>query len=192
MSSLKMSCFQLNSSYTEAQLRAFVHIYKTCFALKPYYERYETDEIVEDVFVPHIKNGVIVLAQVNDQIVGLSCAMPIKDWEHDKDFQNFINEHNDKFNLNLDSICFMTELAVLPDFWRNGIGTNLLKERILWAKNHGFSQYMMRTASEGSNSVSLYLNFGANRLSGFTQDVSRHAEKRSSESNERIYLLGQT
>jgi len=191
MSSLKTKYFQISKDYTDEEQAAFVHIYKTCFALPPYYEKYETDEVVNDVLIPHVEKGVVALAKVDDQIVGLSCAMPIDQWEHDEEFQEFIHKNKDQFNLDLAEICFMTELAVLPDFWHRGIGTHLIKERISWAKSQGFAQYMMRTASDGSNSISLYLKLGAKKLSGFTQDVSRHAAERSSKSNERVYLLGQ-
>ncbi|MDP3899843.1 MAG: GNAT family N-acetyltransferase [bacterium] len=172
-------------------MERFTQVYQESFAGPPYFETYSDLDIERDVWTPHLKSGCIVLAlHAGEVVVGLGCAMPVTQWQHDKEFQAFLIDHKHCLPFCLDNVCFMTEVAVATNHRRQGIGTRLVQSRIEWACRNGMSHYMMRTAAEGSNSICMYRKLGAQELNGLVQNVSVHAKKVGSASKKRVYLYG--
>lgn len=173
-------------------LTGFIEVYKAAYAQPPYYETYTDDVVAHDVWEPHLRDGCIVLALDGDQVVGLGCAMPMDKWTHDPEFQDFVRLNLRQWPDAPANICFMSEVAVLPSHWRRGIGENLIRGRFAWAKRKGMPYYVMRTASDGSNSIGIYLRLGGKVMDVVVQNVATHAAAVGSKSTERIYICGTT
>lgn len=170
--------------------QGFARVYQEAFALPPYEETYTDEDILNDVWRPHLEHGCVVIALDDNQIVGLGCAMSMDKWGHDPEFQAFIKANLHQLPDDPTRICFMTEVAVLPTHWRRGIGTQLAKNRLAWAKRVGMHHFMMRTAKTGSNSIRMYQRLGGEVMEGLIQDVSTHATEVKSQSTERVYIRG--
>ena len=190
MNSNGISFLEIGENFDPLHQQGFIKVYQQAFAGPPYHETYTDEDVINDVWKPHLQDGSIILALKEGQVIGLGCAMPMDKWAHDEEFQNFIKQNLDKLPDDPSEICFMTEVAVLPGHQNNGIGTSLIKQRFDWAKRQGFQHYMMRTAKVGSNSIRMYQNLGGQIMEDLIQDVSHHAEKVQSQSTERVYIKG--
>ena len=195
MNTPDISFVEVGSHTDPEQLKGFIHVYQQAFNEPPYEEPYEktgntVENVTQHVWDPHLRDGCIVLALHDNQVVGLGCSVPINLWSHDKGFQEFITQEAAKLPDAIPQICFMSEVCVLREFRRRGIGSRLVLDRVAWAKTKGFSHYMMRTAEEGSNSKGMYLKLGAWQVPNLIQDVSNHADEVGSASKRRIFLAG--
>ena len=169
----------------------FIQVYKEVFAGPPYFETYQGDEVRNWVWKPHLSKGCIFLALDDEQVVGLSCSIPLKQiqaGEPNSDVRDFLSRYQ-QLPFSLIDACYMSEVAVLSNYRQRGIGTELIKQRWAWAKGQGIKTYVMRTASEGSNSLGIYLKLGARKINGSCQDVSAIGVVSASKC--RIYLYGE-
>ncbi|MFA5753773.1 MAG: GNAT family N-acetyltransferase [Patescibacteria group bacterium] len=170
----------------------FSLVYKSVFAEAPYFETYTDDWVAENVWYMHLRNGYIVLALSGEKVIGLGCSIRLtKIIPNDPNIEvkNFLFQR-DNIPINLSRTCYMSEIAVLPDYRSKGIGRSLIQRRFILAKTDGMSYFIMRTAQSGSMSENLYLNLGA-KDAGIVQDISDHAEKINSSSRFRKYLYGE-
>lgn len=167
----------------------FIYLYKDVFCGPPYFEEYEDLWILENVWDPSIKDGCIILAISNNNVIGLSCAIPVR---LEKKVFDFLSNVSD-LPVNLNSAIYMSELGVskLHRKSKFHVGSQLVKRRISWAKKNGFHYYIMRTAANGSNSENLYTNIiGAKKMGGVIQKVSDNIDEISSSSDQRVFLYG--
>jgi len=181
---------------TEPITQQFIDLYKKVFAGAPYFEEYEDDWIYEFVWQYHLLKGCIVLASdEKDVLVGISCAigldkvsLTVTDGSKDPLYQakSFLLE-NSLFDVG--RTVYMSEIAVLPEFRGQGIGTRLIFKRWLWGVSQNYLYYAMRTAAKNSNSYKIYERLGAESLA-VIQDVSDYAQTIKSASDQRIYLYG--
>jgi GNAT superfamily N-acetyltransferase len=171
----------------------FVAVYQEAFGGPPYFEHYEPEEVIRDVWIPHFDHGIIVIAHDDRQVVGLICAKPLDKAEDD--VREFLLEKHAAGVLDVrpDSMWYVSELGVLESRRRRGIGFALIKEQLRLIAERGFPWYAMRTAVEGSNSKHLFERAGAKVIPG-AQDVSLSLQvtENLSQSAERIYLYGAT
>ena len=168
-------------------LSGFLDTYKKAFAGPPYFERYDDEWIIENVWNNHIDHGCVIVAFYKGKIVGLGCCIElnaIPDDDPNVEVRDFLRE---KSEFDINSTCYMSELAVLPEFRSNGLGTSLICRRFQWSKENGMKSYVMRTAVLNSNSEQIYLDLGA-RTADFIQDVSEHADEVHSSSTQRKFL----
>jgi GNAT superfamily N-acetyltransferase len=186
----KIKIIHVIDPYNMVYLRKFIEIYREAFSGAPYFETYTTEEIVNEIWFPHIQHGCLVMAMVDNEIVGLGCSMVATRWTHDESFEGFLEDNKKKLPTLPNKICMMTELAVLEEYRNMGVGYELIGFRKKCAKKQGLFHYMMRTASEGSNSIHMYEKIGAQKIHGMIQNVSNHAMKTKSRSRKRIYLSG--
>ncbi|PIR06551.1 MAG: hypothetical protein COV55_03425 [Candidatus Komeilibacteria bacterium CG11_big_fil_rev_8_21_14_0_20_36_20] len=182
---------EVDQDFDPSHHRGFIHLYKTAFSEAPYFETYTDEDVTNDVWNPHLKDGCIVVAVQNGTVVGFGCAMQADKWIHDKNFPEFLKHNADKLPASPEQICLMTEIAVSTEHRRKGIGTDLVKSRFEWARKKGYTHYIMRTAAKRSNSASLYQKLGGKIIEDLIQDVSAHAEEVQSQSTERIYIGGE-
>lgn len=167
----------------------FAELYKVAFSEAPYYESYTIDDVIRDVWDPHVLGShCVVVATLNGTVIGLGCAHAVVDEISPLDA--FLTEqermgHHVPFPAA--TTLYMSELAVDPSVRGNGLGSTLVEVRRRWGRENGFTHYCMRTAAEGSNSRSLYERMGA-RVAPFVQDVTGEAVV--SESDRRIILYG--
>lgn len=181
----------VNPSEHRHYLDGFTHVYKEAFGGAPYFEHYDDDQVLNDVWLPHLISGIIILALDDGHVIGLGCAKPLPDAP--KEDQDFIYASKNQGSLQggLDSMWYMSELAVLTEYRRQGIGNQLVAERLREILKRGGDRYIFRTASEGSNSAQLYTNIGAKLLPGLV-DVTKtpQVQVNESQSHERIFFYG--
>lgn len=194
----KVKFIEVQKHYPKSYLEGFIEVYKEAFAGPPYFESYEDEWIRDNIWEPHLNSGCIVLALLDDQVIGLGCCIilgnvPSRDPKKDLNLEikEFLLSLPKK-PFNVDKTCYMSDIAVSEVFRYNGVGINLIKKRIAWAKNNDADHYVMRTATEASNSRNLYLSLGAKEIPNAIQDVSEHAKVVNSASNTRVYLFGNT
>lgn len=168
----------------------FVHVYQEAFREEPWNEHHPAIDVHRKVLARHLPHCALIAA-VDDQVVGLAGAYPVLD---DLDGSNvardFLVANQRLIPFDLDRTIYMSELAVLPEFRRRGIGLALTNARLDWARENGFKSFLMRTAEEGSLSKELYDKRipGAFQIGGLIQDVSLETVK--SASARRIYIGG--
>lgn len=167
--------------------QGFANVYASAFAEAPYFEKYENSWIIENVWTPH-KQHCIFIAMDSEGVSGLGCAHPIdSDLSSVGKFLLEISESGQELPFPINTTLYMSELAVLSQYRKNGLGRKLVEARLEWGKEAGFTHYCMRTAANGSNSRRLYESFGA-RQAEFIQSVAD--ETVETQSSHRILLFG--
>jgi GNAT superfamily N-acetyltransferase len=176
----------------QALVNGFVEAYQEAFSGPPYYESYGQEEVLNDIWTPHLSSGVIVMAVDEAKVVGFGCALPVESAPDDvRDYVSESAKDADLLGLGIDSSWYMSELGVIESHRLKGIGYELVRQRLLEIKNSGVNTYIFRTAAEGSNSMHLYQKLGANILAG-VQDMtdSEQVLSNGSQSAKRVYLYG--
>ena len=191
MKQINVEYFKINNDFKNEFKEGFIEVFKKAFAGAPYFESYQNSEVVSSAWDPHLNKGCIYLAANKGRIIGLGCCLPLnKIDEADPNISALESLLSfPKLPFTLESTCYMSELAVLPEYRNFGIGTELIKKRLSWAKENNLNYYVMRTAAKNSNSLGLYLNLGAKIISDLEQDVSNIGV--ISASKKRIFLFGQ-
>lgn len=169
----------------------FIRAYQEAFGGPPYFETYSSEEVMEDVWLPHVRDGIVVLALDDDRVVGFGCAMPVL--KSPSEVKEFLMRHQETNSLPIDlsHAWYMSELGVVTSHRQQGIGYALVKYRLNEIEHRGDSHYVFRTAADGSNSIHLYRKIGAMELTEL-QDVSisDQVQVNGSQSMARIYLYG--
>ena len=169
----------------------FVFVYKDAFGGAPYFETYTDEEVVRDIWLPHLRDGFIVLAWEGEDVVGFACSLPLR--SAPADVQEFLGEQkkHGKFPLDFNTVWYNSELGVCTAFRRRGIGYALMRARLGEILARGGEKYVARTAAEGSNSLHLYERIESTKLSEI-QSVAASAQVlvNKSQSTARIYLSG--
>ena len=98
----------------------FASLYKSCFAEAPYFEDYDSEWVVRNVYDAHIRDGCIVVALQGSDLVGMACSKSMGLYKESSPYRYLANQ--DVLPFNLDSSLFVTELAVLPRVRNRGIG----------------------------------------------------------------------
>lgn len=177
-------------AHSHTDIEGFIAAYQEAFAGPPYFEHYSHEEVLEEVWNPHLHDGIIILAYDDLQVVGFGCAIPVL--KAPADVKKFLIQHeNQTFPAELSRTWYMSELGVLESYRRRGIGYQLVKHRMQAISDRGDTHYVFRTAAEGSNSIHLYQKIGAVELPDL-QDVSGSEQVvvQGSQSHERVYLYG--
>jgi len=188
---MKVTYVPVDVNTTPPDRDGFIKAYQQAFGGAPYFEEYTPDDVLEQVWNPHLKDGIIVLAMLNSAVIGFGCALPLL--KSPGDIQEFVEQSiaAGAYSADPSKVWYMSELGVLEDFRRHGIGTKLVKHRLLTITYRGDTHYVFRTAAEGSNSIHIYERVGAQRLPHL-QDVSSSNQVvlNHSHSTERVYLHG--
>lgn len=181
----------VNNAASNIDRDGFICAYQEAFGGPPYFETYSTKEVMEKVWLPHVKDGTVVLALDNERVVGFGCAMPVlKSPLEVKEFL-ILHQGGDSFPVDLDRAWYMSELGVVTSHRQRGIGYALVKHRLLTIDHRGDTHYVFRTAAEGSNSIHLYRKIGAIELADLQDmSVSDQVQVNGSQSTKRIYLYG--
>ena len=171
----------------------FIRTYQEAFGGPPYFETYSDEEVTEEVWLPHVKHGIVVLAFDNDHVVGFGCAMPAS--KSPAEVVEFLIRHQGAASSlpdDIDHMWYMSELGVATSHRRRGIGYSLVKHRLAMIDQRGDTHYVFRTAADGSNSIHLYRKIGAVELADLQDvSVSDQVKLNGSQSTERVYLHGE-
>lgn len=168
----------------------FIAAYKEAFGGPPYFEKYTSEEVLDEVWYPHLQDGMTILALDGTKVVGFGCALPLD--KSPTDVQEFLKTlDTEVFPADFNHTWYMSELGVLESYRGRGIGYSLVKQRMLSINHRGDTHYVFRTAASGSNSIHLYRKVGAIELP-VLQDVSVSDQVviNGSQSAARVYLYG--
>ncbi|MCL2037865.1 GNAT family N-acetyltransferase [Candidatus Saccharibacteria bacterium] len=184
---IKSVDYQMITDENSAWRDDFVKNYKMIFGGPPYFETYTDEEVINEVWLPSIRSG-ILYAAVNEQgyLVGFGCALLLN--AAPKDVQAYV-EQQEELPTDLPTWYF-SELGTLEEYRGLGVGTELVQARIkAISEREGDFLGIMRTAATGSNSIGIYRKLGWKELSG-TQDVSETSQvlDNRSASEQRVYL----
>lgn len=176
--------------------KGFVVAYKEAFGGPPYFEKYSDEEVIKEIWEPHLEHGIIMIVtdeEVSGKLVGFGCAMPFSHAPDDvKLFLNTLSEEG-RLPSEFDhrSAWYMSELGVLADYRGLGAAWELVKQRMRTVAWKGADQFFMRTAAEGSLSMPMYIKMGSRELADL-QDVSDTDQvlENESHSDHRVYLWG--
>ncbi len=149
----------------------FIDVYRTVFAGAPYFESHSRSEVARTTWAPHLKRGVVVIARACDTVVGFGCAIPLRD-PLVSSAHVFVRARG--LPLDIARTWYMSELGVLAQYRGHGIGSALVRERLLVLSVRGSEHYVLRTASEGSHSESLYRKIGAIECGEDTETGQRY------------------
>jgi GNAT superfamily N-acetyltransferase len=124
-------------------LQGFIDVYKKAFGGAPYFEVYTNDQVEEEVFKPHLDHGIIVVACIDNTTIGLSCAIPFG--MAPEEDQLFLEERikDGSFSHDTENLWYMSELAVLEEHRKNGIGSELITKRLECILERGHNMYCM-------------------------------------------------
>jgi GNAT superfamily N-acetyltransferase len=177
---------------SELERKGFVAAYQAAFAGPPYFEQYTFEEVIQEVWNPHREHGMIVLATHAGEVIGFGCALPLL--KSPDDIQEYTRARilEGSLDAHPDNVWYMSELGVTSEYRGRGIGTQLVKHRLLSIQHTDGTHYMFRTAAQGSNSIRIYQRIGA-IVFPTLQDVSTSAQviANGSQSTERVYLHGE-
>jgi len=189
---VKIEYVQATSATADRHRSEFIATYQEAFAGKPYFETYTEAEVLHEAWDPCLRHGVIFLALDANVVIGLGCAIPLI--QSPEEIQGFLRPKRglEGFPVEFSDVWYMADVGVRTSHKHQGIGTQLIACRLRYIRALGCQYYVLRTDAEESNSKQLYLNHGAQLLSGI-QDVSQSGQVQvnQSRSSKRIYLFGQ-
>ncbi len=181
---------------TTTHIKGFINAYKEAFGGAPYFEWYTDDQVLKEIWQPHIAHGVVMIVTDEEQggrLVGFGCAMPFEYAPDDvKQFLTSLDAEG-KLPPEFDhrSSWYMSELGVLNEYRGLGAAWELVKQRMRSVDHSGATQFFMRTAAKGSLSKPMYIKMGSKELADL-QDVSKtkQATENKSKADHRVYLWG--
>lgn len=183
----------VNGGTSEYLRSGFVAAYKEAFGGPPYFESYSDEEVLQEVWLPHRSDGIIVLALANySDVVGFGCSKPVR--SSSQEIRDFLESSEQQGLLPFPSVnaWYMSELGVLDSYRGRKIGYALTAQRLSAISQLGDTHYVMRTAAEGSNSLHLYERIGSAVIPG-RQNIadSNQVQVNHSQSLERVYCYGE-
>lgn len=176
--------------------KQFIAMYQEAFAGSPYFETYTPEQVLEEVLLPHLRDGIVMAIQdleKGGKLVGFGCALPFEKSPNDvKEFLEglHLSGHLDE-DFEYQRAWYMSELGVLEEYQGLGAAYELVLQRMRSLDHLGADQYFMRTDAEKSNSYHMYVKIGSRRINvlqditGSDQDVENHTR-----SLQRVYLWG--
>ena len=136
----------------------FERVYKV-FEEPPYNEKYTKEEI-QEIFIKYKKSGYIYGAYNENDCIGL--VVIEKGARKDQ-----------PVNFNED-VMYLADIAVLDEYRRTGLGTQLMLYSVMQSKSLGYNKMYMRTLEPGkSMSYGIARKIGFNQIPNVYQDVER-------------------
>ncbi|HEY9787140.1 MAG TPA: GNAT family N-acetyltransferase [Candidatus Obscuribacterales bacterium] len=169
----------------------FIDVYREAFAGPPYFEKMTRKHVLNEVLKPHLKYGLVLIAEVDGQIAGLACGYPMLAPIHVEIRDFLLAQPKDQVPFNPHFAFFESELAALASVRKMGMGNHLLKLMHKWAWDNRYTVYVGRTAEIGSNAIRLHQRNGAVQLP-FVQDAGEEEKKVQSQASRKVWFYGQT
>ena len=160
---------------------SFVGAYQTIFAQAPYYERFFPNEAAGVMQHCLETQGQITLLVVRGatQVVGFAMGVPLQSR------QDVAREMGGL--LPVSHTFYLSELGVLPQHRRAGLGAMLIQERLQLIDPKVFSHVVLRTSASIGNSENLYQDAGFEDI-GVYQEVSARRTDGSVRSDRRVFF----
>ncbi len=156
-------------------------LYIGIFSEYPFFEKFSEKEVL-DMFNSYSKSdSCLYCATQENLLIGFGAGIPLKNCS--VDFKNIVKNH-----LNIEDCYYNADIAVLNNYRKHGIGTNLIEMRIKEATERGFKFMVMRTAKKGSFSKSIYQKHGFSILNETQLIKQSRIDNTKPDIDERIIL----
>lgn len=155
------------------KLTDFESVYQV-FTEEPYNEKYTKEEL-QEIFEEYREEGYMYGVYDKDKCLGLIALKDGVEEEHPVEFEE-------------ERIMYLADIAVLDEYRRTGLGTELMIYGALQSKSLGYQKLYMRTLREKSMSKGIAGKIGFNQI----QDVYQIVERERTDGNvtgiENIFL----
>ena len=153
--------WQLKKLSDRRSVKGFIDVYREAFAGPPYFETMTKKHVLDHVIKPHLKHGLIIIAEVDGKIAGLAAGYPMLADVHTEIRDFLLAQPKEQVPFNSHFAFFESELAVDSSVRKCGLGNRMLCMMHRWAWENRYTTYVGRTAKEGSNAKGLHLRNGA-------------------------------
>lgn len=141
----------------------------------PWNEKWSMDEALK-VCEQYAKEGILYGTFWCRELTGFIAIMPYE-----------VGVHPVKYGKN-ERILYLSDVAVLSSYRKNGIGSNLIKRVIRYAKKFEYDRIYLRTNKVGSMSKSIAMKLGFTVMEGVEQEVMMERTGGKVEPDTRIFL----
>lgn len=172
-------------------VQGFIDVYRAAFAGPPYFEKSTKKHVLEHVIKPHLKHGLILIAEVDGKIAGLAAGYTMLAPIHTEIRDFLLSQPKETVPFNPHFAFFESELAVDANIRKCGLGNRLLCMMHRFAWENRYTVYVGRTAAEGSNALRMHLRNGAEMLP-FVQDAGEEEKAVGSAASQKVWFYGQT
>lgn len=153
----------------------FRAIFKEVFEGKPFFESWSEEELLEE-FKHFNDEGLVFGSYWGEDCVGLISILQHEPGKYPVHFPDD------------EKILYLSDVAVLEDYRYNGVGTELMKKVVRYAKKYEYDRIYMRTNKEGSMSKSIAMKLGFTVIEGVEQEVIRKRHDGTVAGDTRIFL----
>jgi hypothetical protein len=187
----KIKIWRLTNISDKRAVKAFIDVYRAAFAGPPYFEKSTKKHVLDYVLRPHLKHGLVLIAEVDGKIVGLTAGYPMLAPIHTEIRDFLIAQPKETVGFDPHFAFFESELAVDANIRKIGLGNRLLCSMHRWAYENRFTHYVGRTAEVGSNAVRMHLRNGAKMLP-FVQEAGEEEKAVGSAAERKVWFAGDT
>lgn len=155
------------------ELADFESVYQV-FSEEPYNEKYTKEEL-QEIYEEYKEEGYMYGVYDEDKCLGLIALKNGAQEEHPVEFEE-------------KRVMYLADIAVLDEYRRTGLGTELMLYGALQSKALGYQKLYMRTLREKSMSKGIATNIGFNQIPDVYQIVERERTDGNVTGVENIFL----
>ena len=145
------------------------------FSGAPYFEKY-TEENLKEIFEEYQEKGYVYGAYNDERCLGIVAL------ERDAKKEQPVNYQNEK-------VMYLADIAVLDDYRKKGLGTELMLYAIMKSKELGYEKLYMRTLeAQKSMSYGIARKVGFEQIPNLYQPVERERMDGSIATLQNIFL----
>ncbi len=187
---------QLKHLSDQRAVKGFIDVYRSAFGGAPYFEKMTKKHVLEHVIKPHLKHGMLLIAEVDGEIAALAGGYPMLADVHTEIRDYLLAQPKEHVPFNPHFAFFESELAALTHVRRFGLGNRLLCMMHRWAWENRFTHYVGRTITgdtpeEQSKAIGLHLRNGAVQLP-FVQVAGVEEQQVESKAKRKVWFYGET
>lgn len=149
---------------TQSQLfPALCKSYEKVFSGPPYFDEFEDGDVERECSKytgPRETFTVVAVNKITDLVLSFGCCIRTDLAK----VAPFLTSQQASIPFELKESVYMAELGTLDESRGNGLGHQMILERLRWAKREGLKYYLMRTSADGGSSDRLYSHIGAQQL----------------------------
>jgi ribosomal protein S18 acetylase RimI-like enzyme/diaminopimelate epimerase len=162
-------------------LAAAADVHGRAFAQPPYLERYTPKESRDSLERVLREDGIVVLGAVGGRMAALAAGRP-------KPPDTFYPTAHTTAHTTADTVFYIDELAVAPEFQGNGYGRRVLRALTVAAAEAGWEFFEIRTTAKNSRAIGLYESEGFSLVAP-NEVVSHTRDDGGIRLDERVHLV---
>jgi len=186
-----INIYRLTSMSDKRSVEGFIRVYREAFAGPPYFEKMTKKYVRDYVIRPHLKHGLVLIAEVDGEIAGLAAGYDQLAPMHTEIRDFLLAQPKDQVPFDPRFAFFESEAAVDSHVRKCGLGNKLICAMHRFAWENRYTHYTFRTAAEGSNAVRIHQRNGAVILP-FVQQAGEEEAQVQSAATAKIWGYGET